>query len=375
VLKRAAYTCAFAAGCVVAVSAWAGLPAHQGPPPAGEWTPRSAESWHITGPDAEARRLEALRRAAVRIGPSDRVSLGARGSSDRVAPISCRYVAEAPSGTSPKFHCVAAGGEILKVKYGRNPEVQAEAAAAQLTAALGFASDAVAIVPTLRCYGCPRFPFASTRAASLFPSRLFTAWLPAGGYTDFEWVSVERKFPAVTIETERTSGWAWWELKWSRAPRADVDALRLLAAFLAHWDNKSDNQRLVCLDAQRDASNACAHPLLMLDDLGATFGPYKVNLVNWRDAPIWADARTCEVTMRPLPYGGATFPNVRISEEGRSQFARQLAMLTASDIRALFADARFPQFYSGTDDARDLDAWTRAFLARADRIRTAGPCA
>ena len=31
------------------------------------------------------------------------------------------------------------------------------------------------------------------------------------------------------------------------APRAHVDALRLLAVFLAHWDNKAENQRLVCL--------------------------------------------------------------------------------------------------------------------------------
>ena len=30
--------------------------------------------------------------------------------------------------------------------------------------------------------------------------------------------------------------------------RADLDALRLLARVLAHWDNKSENQRLVCLD-------------------------------------------------------------------------------------------------------------------------------
>ena len=29
------------------------------------------------------------------------------------------------------------------------------------------------------------------------------------------------------------------------APRAEVDAFRILAAFLAHWDNKSQNQRLV----------------------------------------------------------------------------------------------------------------------------------
>jgi hypothetical protein len=293
------------------------------------------------------------------------------------ASLACRFVADAPSGTSPKFHCVLDGGDVVKVKYGRNPEVHAEAAATRLTSALGFPSDTITLVPTLRCYGCPRFPFESSRLASILPSLLSSAWHPVdSGYTDFEWVAVERKFPAPSIETDRSSGWAWWELKASGAPRADLDALRLLAAFLAHWDNKSDNQRLACLDSEpAEPNRPCAQPLLMLDDLGATFGPHKVNLVNWRDAPMWADAHSCELTMHALPYSGSTFPDVRISEEGRAAFARRLAMLTEPDIRALFADARFPEFYSGTDDQRDLDAWTRAFHARADRIVKAGPCA
>src|SRR5206468_4506725 len=57
-------------------------------------------------------------------------------------------------------------------------------------------------------------------------------------------------------------GWAWWELKDSEAPRADLDALRLLAVFLAHWDNKAGNQRLVCLDpAPRVPDQPCAQPV------------------------------------------------------------------------------------------------------------------
>ena len=36
-------------------------------------------------------------------------------------------------------------------------------------------------------------------------------------------------------------------LESSRAPRADIDALRLLAVFLAHWDNESENRRLAVL--------------------------------------------------------------------------------------------------------------------------------
>jgi len=39
--------------------------------------------------------------------------------------------------------------------------------------------------------------------------------------------------------------------------------------FLAHWDNKEDNQRLVCVDATPHAADQpCATPLLMLQDVG-----------------------------------------------------------------------------------------------------------
>jgi hypothetical protein len=73
------------------------------------------------------------------------------------------------------------------------------------------------------------------------------------------------------------------------APAADVDALRLLAMFLAHWDNKSTNQRIVCLDqattAPTPGSRRCKEPLLMIQDLGSTFGPYKANLTQWLTLP------------------------------------------------------------------------------------------
>ena len=74
------------------------------------------------------------------------------------------------------------------------------------------------------------------------------------------------------------------------APRAHVDALRLLSVFLAHWDNKSENQRLVCL-SEKDwpDGGTCRAPLAMLQDIGAAFGPKKVDLEGWTKAPIWAN--------------------------------------------------------------------------------------
>lgn len=316
-------------------------------------------------------RDDAFRRAAVRLDPADAVMFEALP--EGVLP--CRFVRDAPSGTSAKFDCVLEGGQLVKVKYGRNPEIQAEVAGTQLLRTAGFAADDVTIVPRVRCYGCPRFPFLTMQLLTL--TRTMNLLGPHGyeeGYTDFEWAGVERKFPATSIESDTQEGWAWYELKASQAPRADVDALRLMAVFLAHWDNKSTNQRLVCLDQPSTPQQPCARPLLMIQDLGATFGPTKANLARWRDLPVWADRHTCRVSMHALPYMGATFNDVEISEEGRLQIAQRLAALDEKAIRALFADARFPQFYSGTDDTRDLDLWTAAFRSRVDQIVTRGPC-
>lgn len=290
----------------------------------------------------------------------------------------CRFVNDRPSGTSAKFDCVLDGGQVVKVKYNNNPEIQAEAAATRLLRRLGFPADGVDIVPTVRCHGCPRYPFLTLQLLTLASAgHMIGEHGYADRYTDFHRVAVERRFPAPAIETADAEGWAWYELAGSTAPRADVDALRLLAVFLTHWDNKASNQRLVCLDSPTPAGlpgQTCEKPLAMIQDLGATFGPSKVNLDKWRDLPVWANPATCEVTMHNLPYRGATFPDARISEAGRALLAGELARLNEADVRSLFADARFPEYQASTDDDRDLDVWTSAFMERARQIIEAGPC-
>ena len=287
----------------------------------------------------------------------------------------CRFVNEAPSGTTPKFDCQMADGEVVKVKYGRTPEIHAEVAATRLLTRLGFPADQVTIVRRLRCRGCPRFPFLTMRILYLVgaPNALAPHGY-SGGFRDFEWVSVERRFPAPVIESGSRTGWAWWELKTSTAPRAELDALRMIAVFLAHWDNKAENQRLICVDPYPADDGRCAQPVALIQDLGSTFGPTKVNLARWNALPIWSDAQRCQVSMRALPFEGATFPDWTISEEGRLLAARLLSDLGDAEVRRFFADARFPEFYSGTDDERDLDAWTAAFHHRVQQITAAGPC-
>jgi hypothetical protein len=78
--------------------------------------------------------------------------------------------------------------------------------------------------------------------------------------------------------------------------------------------------------------------------------------------------------MRHLPFNGATFVDVRIPEAARQQLAGHLLQLSRQHVTQLFADARFPALYSGTDDGRDLEAWTDAFFDRVARIAQGPEC-
>jgi hypothetical protein len=363
---------------IVAISTWLAAAEYLTIRPEGDFRERESSDWVLTGPDAKARRADALRRAQF-IVPAGLSRQTLPSANPLPGPVpSCRYLPAEPSGTTPKFDCVFPGGDTVKVKYGHDAEIHGEAAATTLLRRLGYGADTITIVPRLRCYGCPRHPFIAMHLLRTFHMPFIREQIE-DGYTDFEWVSVEHKFPAPAIETEIQSGWEWRELDTVDAPRAEVDAFRLIAAFLAHWDNKSENQRLVCLDglsrdnARRQGGDdgGCAHPLAMIQDLGASFGPPKVNLARWRDLPVWYDRRTCSLSMRALPFEGATFEDVRISEEGRALAATRLLSISQAEIERLFSEARFVQFQAGTDDGRDLKAWMEAFTSRVQQIATA----
>ena len=334
-----------------------------------------------SGPSIAAmRRDDALRRARTRVGDVYRDTLIAEPHDPKGVltqdEVSCTLIRHAPGGTSLKFDCALDDGEVIRVKYGHQPEIHAEVAATRLLAALGHAADRVYMVRRLHCRGCPVNPFVTMLLLDALGQ--FGRDLPLANDSDqrdFEWVSVERKFDAAPIEDETREGWAWWELKNVEAPREDLDALRLIAVFLAHWDNKADNQRLVCMDQPlAEDGHACRNSVLMIQDVGATFGPTKVNLSQWRHLPIWADRATCTVSMHAMPYRGATFGDAQISDEARIRLGTELAAFSDADLRKWFTDARFPQFYQNTDDEKDLAAWVSAYRDRVSQILTAGPC-
>ena len=343
------------------------------PFPPGDYTPRKTDrDLQVPAADVERVRTEALRRArvwrqpATPIGAADlsRSPEGPGGfASTDVVP--CRFLLKSSEGRSPKFQCVLAGGEVVKVKYGRNnPETFGEVAATRLVAALGFGADRVDVVGGVRCQGCPVFPYPKLG--------IFDA-LRAGRERTvvFEMAIIERRMPGLEI-----GGWSFPELGSIDAAAGgaspdEVDALRLLAVFLADWDGKPENQRILC--AESSPPGRCDAPVAYLQDLGQTFGPKSIDLDGWTRTPVWADPATCGVSMRDLPWQGATFEDTTISEEGRLFLAGLLRQITPAQARSLFAGARFTEFFRN-DSAATIDAWAQTFLARVAQIADRPPC-
>lgn len=318
----------------------------------------------------EQARVDALRRAIVWQVPAvpiERADLSRTPGALPDRDVACRFKVDDVNGLTPKFECELPGGETIKVKYS-GPEPYGEVAASRLLRALGFGADRVFFVERVRCYGCPRYPFPTLKLITLVGAeKLFAKGLDYDSAVDFEWPSIERKSTGEKIETPTGKGWAFHELaRVPTASRVHADALTLMAVFLAHWDNKSENQRLVCLSGAPGRDGRCARPMAMLHDVGGTFGPRKTDIDGWRGAPIWSDRASCTVSMKTLPHDGATFSDTTISEKGRRFLADRLTRLTGAQIATLFRAARFDR-HSGT-----IDEWTALFKEKV-RLIASGP--
>lgn len=358
-------------------------PRERGPAslPPGDYEPR-AEDDELTLPRERAAELrnDAFARARVwrqPAAPVSSVDFRANPPGEDAFPpdaeLVCKFLLKTSRGRTPKFHCVLPDGEVIKVKYGRrNPEAVAEVAAARLLSALGFGADRMYRVARVRCFGCPPYP------------QPYFSWLDSffareGHYVDIAPASIERPFPGKRIASPGADGWAFYELEHidparGGASRSEIDALRLIAAFLADWDNKAPNQRLVCLPGGDDPAGGCRSPFAFLQDVGATFGPLAVNLEAWRKQPVWADRATCRVSMKTLPYQGATFVDVDLTEGGRKLLASEMRQLRDAQVRDLFDAAGFAQYGRGPDANRDLDGWVGAFQAKVAEIADRPPC-
>jgi hypothetical protein len=299
--------------------------------------------------------------------PSMNLEVGPRGhgSFDPGQTITCDYVHKQLSGASPKFACRLPDGDDLKVKYGgTNGEVYGEVAASRLLWALGFGADRMYSVRVI-CHGCPETIGDISRD---------------NGDRIVDPAAVERKLS----KRELSDKWDWEELEHvdesaGGGTRAERDALKLLAVFIQHTDNKPRQQRIVCIDESGSKTDRCAEPLMMINDLGLTFGRSNalnsqlrgsVNLKDWAQLPIWKSPQGCVGNLSGSWTG--TLKDPVISEAGRQFLAGLLTQLSDEQIRGLFEAARVNlrprEPGSGRSGFPALDEWVNAFKQKRAQI-------
>jgi hypothetical protein len=296
--------------------------------------------------------------------------------------VTCRFNPKKVGGTTPKFYCDLPNGETLKIKYGQaNPELNAEVATTRLLTALGFFADRMSVVGRVRCAGCPAFPFQALQCLNRINLKpvCFPRGIDYDDVVNFDAAVIERKLDGRVIESVEDQGWGWYELNKidparGGASRTEVDAFRLMAVFLAHWDNKDANQRLICPPGADQVGGGCSSPIALIQDAGATFGPAKVDLHNWRQGRIWKDGATCLVSMNHLPWGGGTFPEHRISEAGRQHLLGLLRQVSDRQLRELFEASGITAHDQVNAEARRVEPWIAVFRDKVKQITDGGPC-
>jgi hypothetical protein len=289
------------------------------------------------------------------------------------ASVECEYEeGKGQSGRSPKFVCETSPGNSVKVKFGpRNAEVFGEVLATRLLWALGFPVDQVYPV-RVRCRGCPEDPGEGGA--------------PVPGVTVFDPAAIERKLPGRAMETRTDSGWKWSELDHlgANAPKGSLaqrDALKLLAAFMQHTDSKAANQRLLCPAGQEVGRTGCRQPIMMINDLGLTFGEAgllihnqdSVSLDTWAKVPVWKEGEACVARLKGSLTGSLSDP--KISEAGRAFLAGLMAELRDAQLHDLFETARVKRRSSDPGGDREDEAgpatvngWVRAFKLKRAQI-------
>ena len=284
------------------------------------------------------------------------------------AEVDCNYLDKELSGRSPKFACMKAGDDELKVKYGgTNGEVYGEVAASRLLWALGFGADHMYPVKVI-CHGCP---------AAL------NGIIRDNGDQVFDPATIERKMPGALISDE----WSWKQIdeideETGGAPLAHRDALKLIAVFLQHSDTKPAQQRLICLGGAGDlpAGASCEKPFILIQDVGVTFGkatlfnantPSSLNLDGWSNTPVWKSATGPCVGNLSKSFTG-TLGEPVISEAGRQFLAGLLQQLTDAQIHDLFEVSRVSLRLREPGNAKSgfptVDEWVTVFKQKRDEI-------
>ena len=340
----------------------------------------------------EAERLAAIRRARV-WEPSDVASKDLKAGPPGRLPLSpgdevaCDFVPKQMKGWTEKFTCRLDEGTEVKVKYigpSDYKEAYGEVLGTRLFWALGFYADRM-IPVHVTCRGCPQRPWDYVN----YKKRASLDDLPheamAGTYR-FEVAAIEEPIEGETIECEDRQGWDWKELDLvdpsaGGASKSEIDALRLLNAFVQNADNKA---------AQNELKLTAKGPIMYVDDLGSVFGEGgmstggsgRIDYDGWKSREIWEDPKTC--TARLTSVGGflrkSTLKNPTVGEGGRKLLADQLAKLSDEQIADLFKVARVGQLGLATREGDrgersvTIEDWVALFKDKRREITERPPC-
>lgn len=320
--------------------------------------------------------------------------------------VRCDFVPKPVSGWSTKFLCRLDDGTIVKVKYeqgGPYKEVFGEVLGTRLFWALGFFADRMLPVH-VTCRGCPERPYDFVDARKKLPvdGNHMIASFPSRAHLGtyrFELATIEEPIDAETIEESEKQGWDWKLLDQvddteGGATRAEIDALKLLAAFVQDADNRATQNTLACpraaLVADDGGAVTCGSPIMFVADLGSGFGyggvkavaSSRVNYAGWKARPVWRDSKSCRARLTSIGgiFNSTTLKEPVISEEGRVLLSEQLARLSDAQIADLFRAARVEKLPQHVDDGAHglrevtIGDWVQLFKQKVSEITDHPAC-
>lgn len=343
------------------------------------------------------------------------------------------YTKVGNSGKTAKFWCLPEGGEPgkdeIKIKYDqKNGEVFAEVVSSRLLWSMGFFADR-ALPISVTCVNCPEQPWKYLNYMAYYqgaPSSI----RPIGGSSSvnpkaelkneaaiylesaqkkrkeldeksvkatgqryqrsYEVALSEEKYKgtAITIPGDTKAGVGLDELAQiseaaGGSSPAEVDALRLLVAFIKHGDNKAANQRLVCPEEYITEVNgklSCAHASVVLQDVGASmgdgaftalgisFGPTgnsKLSYDGWKKTAVWKNKANCQALLGDNLIGG-TLKDPTISEAGRKFLTDLIVQLSDKQIADMFTAARVDKRQGVR--AASVQEWVELFKSKRSEI-------
>jgi hypothetical protein len=374
-------------------------------------TAGASESPKLETPTPEERN-ECMRRAQV-TEPGDVASKdlynGPKGELDFAVDqeVTCDFVPKQIAGLTEKFLCRLEDGRVFKVKYidGRRfKEAISEVLGTRLFWALGFYADKMLPV-RVTCRNCPERPWKYVHLKkhhrALEGEEFLRSLPPAakiGTYT-MDPAAMEEKLDAQPIEERKDQGWSWRSIdlvdaRLGGATKAEIDALKLLNAFIQNADNKGKQNTLACPRrdvVQDDAGRViCRRPIMYIDDLGCVFGKGRmitgysgrVDYKAWKKRRLWQSPTSCKTRLSSIGwiFRRSTLRNPVVSEEGRALLAERLAQLSDSQIADLFRAARVEQLHQTIKDGASgrrevtVEDWVELFKQKRDEVTQHAGC-